>query len=71
MSHADHESASTFLNSRVNAEFEAWDERFTAFETKSLHCVELASHKGAPLMSIVKAGVHMNALSLSWLSELD
>ena len=71
MSHTNDESARTLLNSRVNAEFEARDERFATLEAETLHRVEFASHEGAPLVSVVQASVHVDLLTLGRLSELD
>ena len=71
MGHANDESARTFLHCRVDAEFESGNERFAALKTEPLHRVEFAGHESTPLVSVVKASVHVDALTLGWLPELD
>ena len=71
VSHADDKGASALLDCRVDAEFQAGDERLAAFETETFHGVELASHEGTPLMGPVQASVHVDTLSFSWFSELN
>ena len=69
--HTDYKCACTFLYSRIDAEFESWDERFTTFKTEALHSVEFLGHEGTPLMGPVEAFVHVNLLSFRDGSELD
>ena len=71
VSHANDKSARTFLHGRVDAELEARDEGLATLEAESLHRVELAGHEGTPLVRPIESGVHVDALTLSWLSELD
>ena len=71
MGHANDESARTFLYCRVDAEFKSRNERFAALKTEPLHRVEFAGHESTPLVSVVKASVHVDALTLGWLPELD
>ena len=70
VSHSNDKCARTFLNRRVNAEFEARHKGFAAFQSKSLHCVEFLCHKSTPLMRPIESLVHMDFLTFSLLCEL-
>ena len=69
--HSDNEGPGALFDSGVDAEFKAGYEGLATFETEALHRVEFASHEGSPLMGPVEALVHVNALSLGLLTELD
>ena len=69
--HSDHKGAGTLVDGGVDAELEAWNERFAALKTEALHGVEFAGHEGTPLMRPVQAHVHVNALGLGWVAELN
>lgn len=69
--HSDNKGPGALFDSGVDAEFEAGHEGLATFETEALHRVELASHESTPLMGPVEALVHVNALSLGLLTELD
>ena len=70
VSHSNDKCARTFLNRRVNTEFEARYKGFAALQSKSLHRVEFASHKRAPLMRPIKSLIHMDFLAFGLLCEL-
>ena len=69
--HSDNKGPGALFDSGVDAEFKAGHEGLATFETEALHRVEFASHEGTPLMGPVEALVHVNALSLGLLTELD
>ena len=69
--HTNDKGSGALLNGRVDAEFEARDESFAAFETKPLHRVKFASHEGAPLVRPVETRIHMNAFGFRGFSELN
>jgi hypothetical protein len=69
--HSDHEGAGTLFDGGVNAELEAWNERFAALETEALHGVEFHCHEGTPLMGPVQAHVQVDALGLGRVAELN
>ena len=71
MRHPDDESAGALLDGGVDAELESGHEGFAALQAKALHRVEFGGHEGAPLVSPVQAGVHVDAFGLCRLAELD
>ena len=71
MGHSNDKGSGALLDCGVDAEFEAWDESFAAFEAKSFHSIKFASHECAPLMRPVQAPVHVNFFTFGLLTELN